>query len=222
MNIENYPEKTIISFPFPMTCISSAPFGGGIRKDVRTIANLTIPRNLKIPADGMPSYCEEVLGYLDCVVDKSIALLTAVPQIYFGQSKSGKCFATVGLGNACKIIPDNVWDEASEKMILYSPGTINCVVELNCNLSSSALVDAHGIAKIAIAEFVRGWSAFMNLPAYVGTPTDCVVLACLQSGPEMKFAGLGTKIGADIVTMVNEAMTEAVLHKYPDFEITDL
>jgi len=222
MNIENYPEKTIISFPFPMTCISSALLGGGIRKNVSTVINLTIPSNLKIPADSMSNYCEEVLCYLACVPDKSIALLTSVPQIYAGLSKSGECFTTVGLGNACKLIPDLVWDETDDKMVSYSPGTINCVIALNYNLSPSALVDGYGIAKIAIAEFVRSWSLFMGFPDFVGTPTDCVVLACLESGPELKFAGLGTKIAAEIVTMINEAMTQAVLHKYPDFKRVDL
>jgi adenosylcobinamide amidohydrolase len=166
----------------------------------------------------MPDYCERVLGLQGEDSKKTVALLTSVPQMYLGQSACGKCLVTAGLGNASPLIPETVWDEKKDEMIVYSPGTINCILVLSDSLTQGALVEAYGMAKIAISEVVRFWSLCRGASVCVGTPTDCTALLCPQNGPKIKFAGLGTKVGADVATLVVDAMTNAIRHRYPDFK----
>lgn len=218
MKLQKKQDETIVSFCEPMTSISSAILGGGIRRNITSVANITISKDLNVPASLMFDYCESVLDLAGVDSKNTVALLTSVPQIYLGQSACGKCLVTAGLGNACPLIPENVWDEKRDEMMVYRPGTINCILVLSDSLSQSALVEAYGMVKVAISEVVRFWSLCRGDYVYVGTPTDCTALFCPQNGPKIKFAGLGTKIGADIVTSVVDAMTNAIRHRYPDFK----
>jgi adenosylcobinamide amidohydrolase len=73
---------------------------------------------------------------------------------------------------------------------------------------------------VAIAEMVQKWSAHKRIPVCVGTPTDRIAVLCPTNAddrPKLKFAGLGTKIGADLCRMVQAALTEAIQHKYAGF-----
>ncbi len=221
MNIETRPDKTFISFSKQMTCISSAIFGGGIKKNILTVANVTIPTDLNVPVALMPDYCRKTISLSGYHPRSSVVLLTAVPQIYLGYSKCHRCLVTAGLSNVRPLIPKgiwkDVWDEKTGKFTPYSPGTINCIICLNDNLSSSALVEGYGIAKMTIAEVVKDWCKQNNKIPCVGTQTDCTALLCPQNGPQLKFASLGTKISADISVMVRDATINAISHKYPNY-----
>ncbi len=200
-----------------MTCLSSAIFGGGLKKNVRSIANVTLPKDLNVAVEQMPDYSRTTLEKIGHSGTSGIVLLTTVPQQYLGLSRNGRCLVTAGLGNACSLIPDNIWDEKKERELAYAPGTINCILVLEDSLEDSALVEGYGLAKMTIMEILQKWSIFQRRPACVGTPTDCLALLCPQQGLRLKFAGLGTKVGADIVQMVREATTNALKHRYPDF-----
>jgi adenosylcobinamide amidohydrolase len=221
MNIENQPNKTFFSFSKPMCCISSAIFGGGIKNNVRTIANITVPTDLNVPVELMPDYCRKNLRLFGYKPKKSVVLLTAVPQIYLGHSKCHRCFVTAGLGNVRPLIPDDkyreVWDEKAGKFTHYSPGTINCIICLDDSLCPSALVEGYGIAKMTIAEIVKDWCQQNHKSPCVGTQTDCTALLCPMTGPQLKFASLGTRMGTDISVMVREATINTISHKYPSF-----
>ena len=217
MKLETEATKTFILFSKPMTCISSAIFGGGIKTNVSTIANITIPKDLEVSVDLMPDYCRKTLSLARQQVKTSVVLLTAVPQTYLGYSKCQKCFVTAGLGNVSPLNPEKVWDEKSNSIVSYLPGTINCIIVLDDSLTPSALIEGYGIAKMTIAEVIKEWCAAKKLPPGVGTTTDCTALLCPKNGPKLRFAGLGTKVGSDISTMAREATVNAISHKYPNW-----
>lgn len=201
-----------------MKSISSAILGGGIKRDVLCIANATIPQDINVSVNLMPRYSSKIVADSGYPTSKSVVLLTSVPQKYIGVSDNGRCVATAGLGNACPLVPEMVWDESTNGLIKYSPGTINCIVVLDECLSSAAVVEGYGIAKLAIAEIISSWSRYVGMPSCVGTPTDCVALLCPKHARINKFAGVGTKIGADIVCMVREALLNSISHRYPEFK----
>ena len=141
MQITLKENQTFISFSQPMKSIGSAIWGGGLKKDVRIVANTTIPQNLNVPIEKMPSFCQETLLQNGYSAKNGVVLLTAVPQKYLGQSKNKRCFVTAGLGNACPLIPKTIWDEKSNSTKTYTPGTINCILILTDCLSDSALIE---------------------------------------------------------------------------------
>lgn len=216
--------QTVLRFPEPMVCISSAILGGGIKDNVRTVANATLSQDDYVPIDSMGDFCRDIISSCGFSADEAVVLLTSVPQKFLGQSDDGRCIATVGLGNACPLIPDLVWNEEGNKFQRYIPGTINCVITLNESLSPSALVEGYGVAKMAIAEIIGVWSSYRGINACFGTPTDCTAILSPQNGRQMKFAGLSTKIGSDIVRLTREAVIDAITYKYEDFRdyYTDL
>ena len=218
MQITLKEDQTFISFSQPMKSIGSAIWGGGLKKDVLTVANITIPKNLNVPIEQMPNFCKETLTQNDYLAKNGVVLLTAVPQKYLGQSTNKRCFVTAGLGNVYPLIPKTIWDEKNNKTQIYTPGTINCILILDDCLNDQALVEGYGLAKIALAEIIREWSEYRNQAICVGTPTDCLTLLCPNSGPQLRFAGLGTKIGVNLVQIVREATNNALRHKYPDFK----
>ena len=219
MKIEKSDHVTMINFSNPMMCISSAILGGGINKNVISVANVTLSTDRYVPVSFMPDYCREIIKSFKCNPDSSVALLTSVPQKYLGQSADGKCIITAGLGNACELGPHRVWDEKNDEMIDYLPGTINCILVLDDCLSSSALVEIYGIVKLAIAEIVSIWSTYTGHMSFVGTPTDCVAVLCPnREQVDLHFTGIGTKIGADTVYLVRDALVNAISHRYAGFE----
>jgi len=218
MKIKKYEDKTLIAFSRPMKCISSAIWGGGMRKDILCVANVTIPQNINIPVRSMPSYSRNIVINNGYSSGQSVVLMTSVPQKYIGISDDFKCIVTAGLGNACSLAPETVWDESINDIVIYSPGTINCIIVLDDCLSSSAMVEGYGIAKLAIAEIISSWSNYVGMSTCVGTPTDCVALLCPKDLRKNRFAGIGTKIGSDIVYSVRGALLNAIAYKYPGFE----
>ena len=217
MNVIKKDNQTILRFPEPMFCISSAILGGGIRKKITTIANVTLSKDDYISIKSMKNFCKRSLTSNGYSSKDAVVLLTSVPQMFMGQSNDYSCVATVGLGNACCLDPEMVWNEEEEQFQRYNPGTINCILVLNNHLSYSAMIEGYGVAKMTIAEVIKAWSSYMGINSCVGTPTDCLAIVSASKGKKLNFAGLSTKIGSDIVVKVREAILDAIAYKYNDF-----
>lgn len=219
MTIIKDEDKTLVTFSRPMKSISSAILGGGIKRDVLCIANVTIPQDINISVSSMPNYSRKIITKSGYFAKNSVVLLTSVPQKYIGISTNGKCITTAGLGNACPLVPEMVWDEGIDGLVRYSPGTINCIVALYDCLTTAAMVEGYGVIKMAIAEIISSWSSYVGMQSCVGTPTDCVALLCPKHSVRInKFAGIGTKIGADIVYAVRESLLSSINYRYPEFK----
>jgi adenosylcobinamide amidohydrolase len=109
---------------------------------------------------------------------------------------------TVGLGNALR---------AGDPPLPAKVGTINVLCRLSMPLSDAALLEALALAAeartLAVLE-CRYPSVVSELPAS-GTGTDCIVIACPNSGAPGAYAGKHTEVGAALGACVHEATRRA-------------
>ncbi|MEX0918461.1 MAG: adenosylcobinamide amidohydrolase [Candidatus Paceibacterota bacterium] len=200
----------------PMLSISNAIFGGGLRP-VSAIINYSLQPGEYPEVEEMPEFCRSLATNLDCDPQTTVVMLTTVPQRYRGRSDDGSCLITAGLGNAVPLLPELEWDER-EGAYAYNPGTINTLIVSREALSSSALVEAYGTAKLGLSEAVRNWSdSYHPERELIGTPTDGLTIVCPDVDPKLRFAGLGSRTGSELIRRIREAFNEALSHRYPEF-----
>ena len=204
---------TVIQFDQLMLAISSAIFGGGMR-EVDFVINYTLTERVEV--EEMSTFCWHLAGSLGCDPERTIVLLTAVSQMHGAWSEDRKCFMTVGLGNAVSLFPEYIFNE--QESLVCTPGTINSIHIVGEALTESALVEAYGVAKIAIADSLAKKSVGdANGHPCVATRTDCSVVFCPAYGePPLQFAGSGTAIGQQIITSTQDAFDKAFKKKYPN------
>ncbi len=205
---------TVINFSEPMLAISNAIWGGGI-KEVGSVINYTLGPDEQVELADMKNFCVKTAESLRCTPKNTVVLLTAVPQNFGEWSLYRKCFMTVGIGNAVSLYPEEIFNEKGS--LECTPGTINSIHILDKTLTRGALVEAYGVARVAIADCLAEKNVTDERGHIcVGTRTDCSVVLCPINGiPRLQFAGFGTAIGQRIIDETKDAFYEAFENRYP-------
>lgn len=163
---------------------ASSGVDGGIA-DVRTILNITVPRNFSGDAALAIDRVATEQGFLQ----PQFGLLTAVPitNLCIARYDYITVFVTAGVSDSNR--------------------TINIIVTSDRPLSDTALLGA----MITVTETKMQVLMDRKLPAGA-SPTDAVVIAAekSRSAPEM-FAGILTDTGERIAKAVRQALTEALV-----------
>ncbi len=163
---------------------ASSGVDGGIA-DVRTILNITIPRNFSGDAAAEIDRISTEQGFLQ----PQFGLLTAVPitNLCIARYDYITVFVTAGVSDSNR--------------------TINIIVTSTRPLSDAALLGA----MLTATEVKMQVLADRKLPSGA-SPTDAVVVAAEKSSsaPEM-FAGVLTETGERIAKAVRQALTEALV-----------
>lgn len=201
----------IIEFPLDApTAASWAVYGGGICFP-KAIVNHTIPKGVWV--DDPYCYAESVVQKHTLPREKTIVLLTAVPQDFVGYSHQFyadnhevEAFATVGLGNALAA------GDEGRHINYYVAGTINIIVLVHAKLSAEALLQSMSIATEAksLYLFDQGIKSTQSDKQATGTGTDCVVVASLCQGAAVTYAGKHSKMGELIAHATIEAMDKSL------------
>ncbi len=157
---------------------------GGVA-DIRTILNVTVPRN----------FSEDAAAYLDRIstrhgfLQPHFGLLTAVPMtnLCIARYDDVTVFVTAAVSDRNR--------------------TVNIIVVVARPLTDAALLGAMMTASEAKMQVL----AERNLPASAG-PTDAIVVASERLGGDMEmFAGPLTETGERISKAVGHALTEALV-----------
>ncbi|MDU9375949.1 hypothetical protein McpSp1_05290 [Methanocorpusculaceae archaeon Sp1] len=163
---------------------ASSGVDGGIA-DVRTVLNVTVPRNFSGDASREIDRISNEQGFLQ----PQFGLLTAVPitNLCIAKYDYITVFVTAGVSDNNR--------------------TINIIITSNRPLSDAALLGAMTTA----TEVKMQVLADRKLPSGA-SPTDAVVVAAekSRSAPEM-FAGILTETGERIAKAVRQALTEALI-----------
>lgn len=116
---------------------------------------------------------------------------------------TARAIVTCGLSNALRA------GDPPERST--SVGTINVLCHVSVRLSDAAMLEALSLASeartLALHE-LRYPSVVSDKPA-TGTGTDCSVLACPETGPQLAYAGKHTHVGAALGQSVYEATRQA-------------
>ena len=191
----------VIELPVEGSALSSAPFGGGLRK-VRYVVYHTVPKDYD---ENPEDTAREVLSYLNLPEEKSIVFLTAVnvPKNYVvkkGRNGSLKIavIATVGLSNPAGV-------SCSEK-IDRRPSTINLTLITNGKLSTRTLVEVVEVVVESKVSFIRDLDLRCKGRPAFGTSTDAVAIISLGLEGEVGYAGQATDFGKLASKLVYEAL----------------
>ena len=99
---------------------------------------------------------------------------------------------------------DTVTDATDETETEYRPGTVNVLVGTTRALDSGALANLVAVTAEAKAATVLAATGF------TGTTTDAVIVGCDPTGPEARFTGSATPVGAATRACVRESVTAAL------------
>ncbi|WP_456486247.1 alpha-ribazole phosphatase CobZ [Candidatus Alkanophaga liquidiphilum] len=177
------------TLPLGFEVLSSAPFNGGLRR-AKAILNVHVPHDFNEDSEAF---------YLRFLIEEGfepaevVGLLTAA-----------------SMGNAEVVAQNKV-------LVVATAGcTINVIVVVAEKMTASAMTNAIIVATEAKAAALRDLDVrYKELSkdgsVITGTPTDAVVIACLNSdgGTPHKYAGVLTEIGSEIYECVREAVEKA-------------
>jgi adenosylcobinamide amidohydrolase len=212
--VEQTDHATVLHLAEDMTCLSPAVYGGGIRQ-VRHVINYTLGDEW-ITYANMPAACEAIAKRHNCDPRRTTVLLTAAWQSGCRWSADAQTMATAGIGNAASLYATHHIEAAEAADAV---GTINTVHVLDQTLTENALIEAYGIVKMAIADVLRrtGCTSVDEADGGMvaaGTPTDRSAIVCSQRHAPLHFAGLKTRVGVQLATQTNEALSSALTDKY--------
>ncbi|MGL4523418.1 MAG: adenosylcobinamide amidohydrolase [Bacilli bacterium] len=192
-------------------CLSGALYGGGKRA-----ANFIFNGHVDVAyhSDFPQNDCYEEIKKHTNTPEQSIGMLTAVKMeqlaIYSQHFAHANVdvIITAGISNGVEV------GKALETFSSYLPGTINCVVLFDGQLSESAkyqlyatIVEAKTAALTALCE------KNPNQMRITGTSTDCVVLATKQKNEDEKryiYAGSATEIGNGVAQLVRKGIMKSL------------
>lgn len=153
-------------------------------------------------------------------------LLTGVDACHARGARLGpvEVFATAGVSNPAELPVPNPWGETRsedheprEREVSSGddrprPGTVNVVVGTERALEEAALANLIAVAAEAKAATL---SALVGVP---GTTSDAVVAATNPAGEASEYSGSATDVGAAARVCVREAVSAALVARYPDQE----
>lgn len=137
-------------------------------------------------------------------LEDAVAMMTArdVRRHHLAAARSGavtaQCLATAGLSNAARVGAPAAHEGRA--------GTINLLAAVSVRLTDTALIEAVSIAAEARTAAVIDcrWDAQGGVAT--GTGTDCIAVACPETGDAEPFAGLHTAAGEALGAAVYEAV----------------
>jgi adenosylcobinamide hydrolase len=205
---EWFDNRFIIHSSRPLHTISSAVYGGGIRRDVRFIMNMTVDKHYC--SDDPGSDLREAIklsGLSESMA--GIGLLTAVDV-----KKVQNAYETVG--NACVMAAVTAGTSnalrAGMNINDSNIGTVNIIVFVSGSMPDSAMVNAMITVTEAKATIFQEYNIVCTSSGLVatGTTTDAVVIAACGEGPSFPYAGPGTDVGMAIARAVRRALAAAI------------
>ncbi|GIM47387.1 hypothetical protein DNHGIG_29360 [Collibacillus ludicampi] len=205
---EWFDNRFIIHSSRPLHTISSAVYGGGIRRDARFIMNMTVDKHYC--SDDPCSDLREAIkrsGLSDTM--EGIGLLTAVDV-----KKVQNAYETVG--NACVMAAVTAGTSnalrAGMNINASNMGTVNIIVFVSGSMPDSAMVNAMITVTEAKATIFQEYNILCTSSGLVatGTTTDAVVIAACGEGPYFPYAGPGTDVGMAIARAVRRALAAAI------------
>ena len=214
-----FPEKDffLLKLPILYKGLSSALYGQGL-VEASNVFNFTVESGYSnmSPLDDILAAKNRML-----ISDDSIGMMTAaqVHRMVIAASAGAKscaaAFITLGLSN-----PAAAGVEIDAIYSAYKPGTINTIILVEGDMTSSALVN--GIttateAKVRALYDCRLRFADGNL--LTGTTTDTIAILASGTGEHIEYAGTGTEAGYHIGKAVYEGTVEAVLEYLKKKEI---
>lgn len=200
--------------------LSSAPWNGGFKENVGMIANHTVTPDFNCGPDQCNSYIIENVINPNRMPEKSVIMLTAVPQGnmvygYCDEYVPIACWVTAGVSNALSVGDPARWREKQEA------GTVNTVLLIDAELAPSALVNVFMLVVEAKVKAFYDLSIKSRESEEVatGTGTDCIVVASKKSGRDpFYFSGthtvFGERIGKMILNTIKSAIEKHILYKY--------
>lgn len=200
-------------------CTPDGPFS----QSVHAIVNATQGRDEYVEADFAVDYCHDRLAEFGLEPERSVVLMTAVPQTYLQHEivefeTTGlrvEVFCTAGMGNAVAPGDQALYDEDLEP-INQAPGTINIIVVVNRALTDTAMLELIQVATMAKCQalFTLGQESRLSDRIALGTGTDCIALAGLAHAQQvLRFGGLSTKLGEAVSRAVSATVSAAVMHQ---------
>ena len=218
-----YNKSVVLTFAGPRRVLSTSPFNGGLRRDLKQVFN-----HCCNPGEGMaclmraPTYEEHLslvakdLG-LDpqCCAGLSTAAsmdMMAIKTECWG-SVDVTAFATAGVEvNGGRVGDPALWDEECS-LAAHPAGTINILLHVGCDLSEGALT--RGLitcteAKTAALQELMASSRYSRGLA-TGSGTDGAVLVAVSGAPvRLTDTGNHSKLGETIGRTVMDAVKEAL------------
>lgn len=199
--------------------LSSAPWNGGFKEDVGIIANHTVAPDFNCGPKQCDSYIMNSIIDPHRMPEKSVIMLTAVPQEnmvygYCDEYIPIACWVTAGVSNALAVGDPARWREKQ------MAGTVNTVLLIDAELTQSALVNTFMLvveAKVK-AFYDLGIKSRESEETATGTGTDCVVVASKKAKRDpFHFAGthtvFGERVGSMIVDTIKSAIAKHILYK---------
>ncbi|MBN1584839.1 adenosylcobinamide amidohydrolase [Candidatus Uhrbacteria bacterium] len=194
---------------------------------VLVVANMTVPQNFNVPADGLDDYCRNRLRELGIVnqTGRCVVMLTSVRQerirsAEFSDQKSGLnvlALCTAGLGNGFVPGDPAPFNEGMGGLSAQSAGTINLMVVINRPLTEKSLAEAASVAVMSKTHALVSHGAVngSGRGPIAGTGTDCIVIVCPNptgdNGPKpLKYSGMGTVLGEAVGKTVSQAVLRAI------------
>ncbi|UJH69953.1 adenosylcobinamide amidohydrolase [Ornithinimicrobium sp. INDO-MA30-4] len=190
-------------WPQPVTVLSSAAVGGGLR-EATSMINFGVPLDYaRMDLDVHASEIAKSLG----MADDPVALLTAADVSRYQNAEFEGVLVTSTVG-----VTKPTWaaDRAGGWMD-YHPGTINIVVQLPVVLSESALVNA----VMTLTEAKTQALVEFGVPG-TGTASDAVAIVCptARAGHDVEvFAGPRSLWGSRLAIAVYDSVLK-VLRSY--------
>jgi adenosylcobinamide hydrolase len=197
----------VIHLPELYRVLSWAPLNGGFCQAHSIL-------NHQVRIDDYPT--EEpalFLSKLACrlgAVEPTVGLMTGVlmdrlaRHTLCAQGFLFECFATVGVSNALTVGDPAAYEE--------KPGTINIIVLINHPLTDAALVEAVGMATEAKSRalFEANVKSTVSEKIATGTGTDCIVVACPNGTPLLRYCGKHTLLGELLGRVTYEAVMKGL------------
>ena len=192
--------------------LSSAPWNGGFKENVGMIANHTVAPDFNCDVDQCRSYITDHVINPHRMPEKSVIMLTAVPQQnmaygYCDEYVPIACWVTAGVSNAVAVGDPARWREKQEV------GTINIVLLIDAELVPSALVNAFMLVTEAKVKacYDLGIKSRESEEIATGTGTDCVVVASKKVWrDQFCFTGTHTVFGERIGKMILGTIKSAI------------
>jgi adenosylcobinamide hydrolase len=155
-------------------------------------------------------------------------LLTGVDARHARGARLGpvEAFATAGVSNPAELPVPDPWREADPEPTdspgpeshgddRPRPGTVNVVVGTDRSLGEAALANLVAVAAEAKA------ATLAELVGVPGTTSDAVVAASDPGGEPAEYSGSATAVGAAARVCVREAVSAALVARYPDREFPE-
>jgi adenosylcobinamide hydrolase len=214
----------VLEFRRPETeWLSTGWEGGRCRADAAH--SLTVPEGWE-PAD-IGTDVAERLAAAGFERDGPV-LLTGVDVGHARGARLGpvEVVATAGVSNPAALPVPDPWEEAGSPATSVTvgttsgieppdPGTVNVVVGSQRALGESALANLLTVAAEAKAATL---SALVGVP---GTTSDAVVVATDPAGEPAEYSGSATEVGAAARACVRDAVSAALVARYPDREMPE-